>query len=891
MIGRKLGHYEISAHLGTGGMGEVYQALDSKLGRSVAIKLLPEAFTHDHDRAARFEREARVLASLNHPNIAAIYGIEESGGRKFLVMELVGGETLAEHIRRGAIPVDEALGIAKEIAEGLEAAHEKGIIHRDLKPANVKIAADGKVKILDFGLAKAYEPGTEASTLTMGETEVGTILGTLAYMAPEQAMGKPVDKRADIYAFGVVLYEMLAGTRLHRGETATETLASVMRDEPRWEKVPAQVRRLLQSCLEKDPQKRLRHIGDVMRLADDELGPRAAAGGKAWLRLGLGVAALAVAATASWTWWQSTRLPDLPMTRQDVDLGRELALSLPLSYVSNVAISPNGERIAYVARASTGDRMKLFTRRLDQAQAVELPGTDQPAGPFFSSDGRQIGFVSNRKLYRISVDGGSAVPLMAISGTFVGASWSEDSIVVAQRNLPLMIVPAGGGPATPVTEMQPSEYIQSSPQFLPGGKAVLFSANSLNSTNSVEGLVPQLSSIEVVTLEDHRRRVLTHDGGTFPRYVASSGTSGHLLYTQKGAMYAIPFDPDKLETRGSAVPVLDDLTGAGSNGGFIRQAPPFDISRTGTLVYQKNASGRPVSTIQWFDSSGPMAPLLAKPGGYKSPRVSPDGKRLALTVQEGGSPDVQVYDWQNDRSTKLTFGGRFYADPVWTPDGQFVVFDAGVNMFWGRADGAGQPQLLMYGKATIPVPWSFSPDGKRLAFMEQGSGSQISILAIEIKDGQLKAGTPEPFLATPFIDAEPAFSPDGKWIAYQSNESGQRDEIYVRPFPASSSGQGGKWVISTNGGSDPHWSRAGHELLYKGPDGIMTAAYSVKDDMFVAEKPRLWRANFSGTDFDLAPDGKRLAVVVQTEAAPPEREAVFVENFFDELRRKVPASK
>ena len=329
--------------------------------------------------------------------------------------------------------------------------------------------------------------------------------------------------------------------------------------------------------------------------------------------------------------------------------------------------------------------------------------------------------------------------------------------------------------------------------------------------------------------------------------------------------------------------------GAGSGGGFNK---PFDISQTGTLVYQKSTPGRTASsTIQWLDSTGKTVPLLAKPGAYQRPRVSPDGRRLVVAVQEGGFPDIQVYDWQNDRSTKLTFGGRFYADPVWTPDGRYVVFSAGTNMFWSRADGAGQPKLLVFGRATIPVPWSFSPDGKRLAYMAQGSGSQIWTVAIEESDGQLKAETPDPFLASPSMDTAPAFSPDGKWIAYQSNDSGQRDDIYVRPFPASSSGQGGKWVISTNGGSDPHWSHAGRELLYKGPEGMMSAAYSVKDGMFVAEKPRVWRANFSGADFDLAPDGKRLAVVVPTEAVQPEQEAVFIENFFDELRRRVPVGK
>jgi serine/threonine-protein kinase len=886
-IGSLLGPYCIEDRIGAGGMGEVWKARDTRVDRYVAIKTSHEEFND------RFRRDARAIAALNHPNICTLFDV----GPNYLVMELIDGPTLADRIQEEAIPLDEALAVANQIANALDAAHEKAIVHLDLKPANIKIRSDGSVKILDFGLAKAgaevqvtqATPGSPAALF-----EAGVILGTASYMSPEQAAGRPVDRRADIYAFGVVLYEMLTGERLHRGETVTETLASVMRDEPGWEKVPAPVRRLLQSCLEKDPRNRLRHIGDVMRLVDDDPRPQAAmAGGQGWAWnkawagsaawLWLGISALALAAVTGFAWWRPARLSDLPMVRVDVDLGAELDVSAPASFASNVAISPDGTRIVFVARALPGGRPKLFTRRLDQAKAVEIAGTDRAAGPFFSPDGRQIGFVSSGKLYRISVDGGQAVPLMDIPGTFVGASWSEDRIVVAQRNLPLAIISAGGGPATPVTEMPPLEYIQFSPQFLPGGKAVLFSANSIN-----KDTVPQLNSIEVVTLKDRRRKILLHDGSSHPRYLASFGGSGHLVYTLKGVLYAIPFDPEKLETGGPAVRVLDEM-GTGSGGAFIPQ--PFDISRTGTLVYLKNRQGRTaLSTIQWLDSTGKMSPLLAKPGPYKRPRISPDGKRLVIAVQEAGPSDIQVYDWQSDRSARVTFGGRVHTDPAWTPDGRYVVFDAGVNMFWSRADGAGQPQLLVIGRATIPVPWSFSPDGKRLAYVAQGSGSQIWTVAIEESGGRLKAGTPEPFLTSASTDTAPAFSPDGKWIAYQSNESGQRDDIYVRPFPASASAQGGKWVISTNGGSDPHWSRAGHELLYKGPEGMMSAAYSVKDGMFVAEKPRVWRAGFSGTDFDLAPDGQRLAVLLQMETVQPEHEAVFIENFFDELRRRVPAS-
>jgi serine/threonine-protein kinase len=597
-----------------------------------------------------------------------------------------------------------------------------------------------------------------------------------------------------------------------------------------------------------------------------------------------------VLAAAGWTWYRATRLTDLPLVRHDVDLGAEIALPGPTRYVSNVVISSDGTRVAYVARSLAGGPLKLFTRRLDQPKAIELPGTERPVGPFFSPDGRWLGFASTatRKLSKISVDGGALVPLMDLSAGFAGASWNEDSIVVAQSGSTTFLVriPSAGGQATPVTEMAPGEVIQSSPQFLPGGKAVLFAGNIGNEGGVAD---PDKASIDVVTLADQRRKTLVR-GGAFPRYVASFGGTGHLLYTFRGALYAMPFDPSKLETRGAAVPVLDDVMGSASVAG------KFDVSQTGTLVYQKGTGGGgPAPTsIQWLDSTGKQEPLLARQGAYATPRLSPEGKRVALQVQEGANQDIEIYEWQSDRTTKLTFGGKPYRNPVWTPDGQYVVFTVGVNMFWTRADGAGQPQQLTQGKGTgLIIPWSFSPDGKHLAYMDQSGGTQIWTLPIDEQNGQLKAGMPEQFLKTQFPDRQPSFSPDGKWIAYVSNATGQV-EIYVRPFPPPASGQGGQWVISTQGGTDPHWSRAGHDLLYRSPEGMMAASYTVKGETFVADKPRVWRANLSGTDLDLSADGKRLAVVVPVQAAEapkPEHEVVFLENFFDELRRRVPTGK
>jgi Tol biopolymer transport system component/predicted Ser/Thr protein kinase len=888
--GDKLGPYEILAAIGKGGMGEVFRARDPRTGRDVAIKISAEHFSE------RFDREVRAIASLNHPNICSLYDV----GPNYLVMELVEGENL-----KGPLPLATALDYARRIADALEAAHEKGIVHRDLKPGNIRVKADGTLKVLDFGLAKMGGTPTassdESPTVTMNETQAGVILGTAAYMSPEQAKGKPVDKRADIWAFGVVLYEMLTGERLFHGETITEVLASVLKEEPKFDRVPEKVRPLLRRCLEKDPKKRLRDIGEAMAWV--EVGPvvstpaapaRSRFGWAPWA-----VAGAAVVALGAVLWMQWPRVTDRPLVRQDVDLGAEIFLPGPVQYVTNVVISPDGTRVAFVARTSADGPLKLFTRRLDQPKAMELPGTEDVVGPFFSPDGQWLGFASGAKLNKIAADGGAVVPLADLSATFAGASWSEDSIVVGQSAAGggLKRLPAAGGQLSPVTEMLPGETIHSSPQILPGGKAVLFAANTTGD--------PDQATVEVVSLADHRRKTLVH-GGAFPRYAASSNTgsnrSGHLLYTFQGTLMAIPFDADRLETHGTAVPVLNDVRGVAQN-----VAGKFDVSQTGTLVYQKGSGGAlPLTTIQSLDSSGKLEPLLARQGTYLNPRLSPDGKRLALVVREGGNQSIQVYEWQSDRTTKLT-GAGFAYNPVWSPDGRYVIFrfyngGAGYGVLWTRADGASQPQPLLPSIIAPRIPWSFSPDGKRLAYFEPGgAGSRgnnfpIWTVPVEEQNGQLKAGTPEQFLKDQVVGQDPTFSPDGKWLAYSSADSGTTRDVFVRPFQQPASGPGGKWVISTQDGRLPVWSRASPDLLYQGPGGQMMAVrYTVKGDVFVADKPRGWGptpvAASNVMSFDLAPDGKRLAVVTPVgspEAPKQEHEVVFLQNFFDELRRKVP---
>ncbi len=884
--GTRLGPYEILSPLGAGGMGEVYRARDTKLNRDVALKIVPDAFASDPDRMARFTREAQTLAALNHPNIAHIHGLEESGRVRALVMELVEGEDLAQRLVRGPIPLDEALPIARQIAEALEAAHERGIIHRDLKPANIKVRDDGAVKVLDFGLAKAIDPAgasgvnvANSPTLTAYATALGMIMGTAAYMAPEQAKGKPVDKRADIWAFGVVLYEMLTGRRAFEGEDVSSILAAVIQSEPRWDSVPANVRRLLQSCLEKDPRRRLRDIGDVWKLLDDGPAARSRTGTPGWIAAGL---LAVVAAMALWAPWRGASPPTAqPLVRLDVDLGPDVSLA-PLvgPTFSTVVISPDGTRLVYVGSVSGGP-FRLLTRRLDQPKAAELPGTEGAMNPFFSPDGRWVGFWSGKAISKVPVDGGGAV-LLGELATMTGGHWDDDGNLVigtGPSSTGVLRMPSTEGLATPMLELASGELFHVDPQILPGGKALLFQA--IRTPPSQDN-----SSVDVVSIADRHRKTLVRGVGS-PRYLLS----GHLVYTNKSTMFAVPFDLERLETRGTAVAVLDDV----AYDAF--QQAQFDVSQRGTLVYRRRSGGASSSaTVQWLDPTGKQVPLLAKPGAYVgTPRVSPDGKRIAIAIKDGANQDIWVYEPQRDAMTRLTFGGPIFANPVWSRDGRYVVFGSfGGGVFWSRADGAGRPQVLMSSQS-LQFPTSFTLDGKRLAYTQVADGvPQIWTVPIQDNGGGLKAAAPERFLTTKFIDGDAAFSPDGRWIAYTSNESG-RLEVYVRAFAASVPAGGGRWPISNSGGAAPGWSPNGRELLYLAGDQIMTVGYTASDDSFVAEKPRVWAAGVrSASGFDLAPDGRRVAVSVAVgtpDVQTQEHSVVFVLNFFDELRRRAPVGQ
>jgi len=877
--GDRIGPYQIAERIGAGGMGEVYRAADSRMGRDVAVKVSAERFSD------RFSREVHAVAALNHPNVCILHDV----GENYLVMELIEGPTLAERIAHGPIPLEEALGIANQIAAALEAAHEKGIVHRDLKPGNIKIKPDGTVKVLDFGLAKVSEAAAAASseaspTISMAATQAGIILGTAAYMSPEQARGRPVDKRADIWAFGVVLYEMVTGKRLFRGEDLTETLAAVVKERPDLSEVPAPVRRLIERCLEKDPKKRLRDIGDWELLLRDVSPPAAVSQSSRLPRIAAGALAVALG-VALWAPWRVDKQVERPPIRLDVDLGEDVSLAPPQPTGSEIAISPDGTRLVYVS--GTFPEINLFMRRLDQAQTTELPGTQGGDNPFFSPDGRWVGFAIRDKLEKISVEGGAAVPFGEVP-SFGGASWGEDGSIIVSDVLGkgLLRYTAAAGPPQPLPGFSKKDA-PVTPQLLPGGKAVLFTEAQMSMD------VDQWTT-EVLTLADGHRKIVAR-GGASARYVGAPGQPGHLIYVNKTTLFAVPFDLDKLETRGTPGPVLDGVAISRESGlAQFDCAPGADGH--GVLVYRKaGANSGDLWTLKWIDEGGKTELLPVKPGEFRNLRISPDGERVALMATEGGHTDIWVYDTRRDAMTRRTFGDGYYSNPIWSPDGRNIVYASwGKGIFQARADGSGQPQELTESNAE-QEPYSFTPDGKRLAYIDPSEGrEQIWTIPLEEQAGQWKAGKPEPFFKTGFDDLRPSFSPDGHWLAYDSDESGKY-EVYVRAFPLSA-GPGGKWQISNSGGVSPQWSPNGHDLFYRSGLQIMAVSYKVEGGTFAAGKPRVWIAKMGKAEsgWDLAPDGKRILALTpgkSVEGAKPEHDVVFLLNFFDNLRQRAPWGK
>ena len=931
--GTRFGAYEIISTLGAGGMGEVYRARDARLDRQVAIKVLPDAVVDDPDRLARFEREAKVLAALNHPLIAHVYGFEQIGDRRAIVMELVEGFTLEERLAQGPLAIPDALVIARQLAEALETAHDLGIIHRDLKPANIKLmvrgnapprANDGRsdrglppidvddctVKVLDFGLAKAFDTAAGVSgnalnspTITARATELGTILGTAAYMSPEQARGKAVDRRADVWAFGVVCYEMLTGSRLFKGEDISDTMAAVLRQPIELAALPhgtpIAVRTLLERCLERDPRQRLRDIGEA-RIALERIESGAASSASAagttpaiasrstrtllpWILLGITVAALTVALGALFGPWARPAPPRLPapVTRVVSHIG--VPGSLVVDAGPAAVLSPDGRAI--VIRVRREKTPSLYVRHLDQLVPTELPGTEGATNPFFSPDGTQLGFFASGGLKTMPVAGG-ATATMNDAGTGRGAAWAANGDIVFQSSLfpktPLLRINAAGARVDGGTTLAPDEATHRWPQFLPGGQ-LLYGGNS-DVSEWDKG------TVRVETERGKPGKVVLR-GGYHARYVPT----GHLLYIHAGTLYGVRFDLGRLEVTSPPAPMIESVVATPGTGGA-----QYSIGSNGTLAYVPGRAANLDNRLHWLQPDGRTTPLTSAPGAWGNPRFSPDGKRIALQVTYGSHDQIAVYEWESDRLTQLTSDAANHRYPCWTPDGRRIIYssDEGksgtFNLFWRRADGSGPVERLTSSQSMQSNP-SVHPGGRVVMFADT-SGSNPGDLwilpLVEGPDKTLSAGRPRLLVNTSEFEALGAFSPDGKLIAYMSSEQGAF-QILVKPF----AGEGGPWRVSTTGGAHPAWSKTKSELLYTVDDQIMAVPYRFDGKAFSHDAPRPWSTVRYATagptrKYELHPDGKRAIVATpDTTGATTYDKVAFVFNFFDELRRLLPTDR
>jgi len=908
--GTRLGPYEMLSPIGAGGMGEVYRARDTRLDRIVAIKVLPSHLADRPELRERFEREARTIASLNHPHICALYDIGHQDGIDFLVLEYLEGETLAQRLLKGSLPLEQVLQYAIEIADALDKAHRKGITHRDLKPGNVMVTKSG-TKLLDFGLAKLQQeaapatPVADLPTMTHAITGEGTILGTLQYMAPEQVEGKTdeIDARTDIFAFGALVYEMATGRKAFEGKTSASVMAKILEVDPPpmaslQPMTPPALDRAVKKCLAKEPEKRWQAASDVC----DELKwiaeggsqaglaqPAAAKGIRSLGRWGLilGAGALLLAAVASLaTWHLKPSLPQ-PVSRFTITLppGQQLA---GLDSGPALALSPDGTHLAYVA--TQGGTQQIYLRAMDSLEATPVSGTQGAVEPFFSPDGQWLGFFADSKLKRISVSGGAATVLGDAAYPHAASWGGKDVIAFSSDNSPVLqlLAEAGSTPGTLTPLKVKGEFLRRWPELLPGGKAVLFStsANNANWTNAQVG-------VQIVG-SDERRNLI--QGGTNPHFAAS----GHLVYAQAGNLMAVVFDPQRLTATGAAIPVEQGILQSIGNG-----YAQYSISATGTMVYVPGSVQARERKLAWVSRNGTEQPLSAPARDYEFPRISPDGRRVAVSIVDQET-QVWLYDLTRNTLTRLTFEGNFNNTPAWTPDGKRITFESSragpTNIFWQLADGSGGLERLTNNEY-LNAPTSWSPDGQVLAFHEINPTTQRDIWVLRMGDpspgsGQaLSAGSaqvrqPQPFLRTPFNEADPRFSPDGRWLAYESDQSG-RQEIYVQPFP----GPGGKWQISTDGGSEPVWNRNGRELFYRSGDKMMAVDIATQTG-FTAGTPRMLfqgpyeKAPIPVSDYDISPDGQRFLMVKsseQTQAAPTQINVVL--NWFEELKQKVPTGK
>jgi Tol biopolymer transport system component/predicted Ser/Thr protein kinase len=874
--GTRLGPYDIVAPIGKGGMGEVYRARDTRLKREVALKVLPDAFARDPDRMVRFRREATVLASLNHPHIAALYGLEENT----LVMELVEGETLS-----GPLPIDTALDYARQIAEALEYAHEKGIVHRDLKPANVKIAAEGVVKVLDFGLAKVIEdPGPpdeagDSPTITLGSTRVGAIMGTAAYMSPEQASGKTADRRADIWSFGAVLFEMLTGRQAFAGESVADTLASVLKVEPDWDALPkgtpASIRRLVRRCLTKDRKQRLQAIGEARLALENPGGTEEHAQAKAH-------------ATFSWLPWAlaalfivATSLLSFRHFREAPPVAEVVRFQIPApgktSFTLGAYVSPDGRRIAFPA-AENG-RIVLRIQSLDSLESRPLAGTEGVIGQvFWSPDSRFIAFSAPGKLKKVEASGGSPQTVCDIPmAAWYGGGWSRDGVIDfgTIRGQGLMRVSAAGGAASPLTllDLSRGEIFHTDPSFLPDGRHFVYQRYS--SAEEKSGIY--LGSLDAKPEQQGSKRLVATLSSV--AYAPSSDPAlGYLLFVREGSLMAQAFDARRLELAGEAVPIAEDLPDFGR--------PQFSVSTTGVLAYRTGGETFPTTQLTWFDRAGKSLGTVGEPGQYNTVALSLDGTHVAVSRTDPqavggggrgtrGNTDIWLHEFARDTSTRLTFDPGMDWMASWSPDGSRIVFasarDGSMNLYQKVSSGAGNEEALLKSNET-KFPYDWSQDGRFLLYAVSAQRHSLWVLPLTGDDHK-----PIPYLQAESNASQARFSADSRWVAYMSDESGKR-EVYVRPFPAAS---GGKWMVSRGGGVQPHWRRDGKELFYISADSkLMSVEVTAGSGTFQAGIPKalfaapIWGGgvNNNVTRYDVTADGKKFLINSlprEGTAAPP----------------------
>ena len=896
-----MGHYEITSLLGEGGMGQVYRARDARLGRDVAIKVIPPAFTADADRLARFEREARVLASLNHTNIATIHGIEESGGTRALVMELVEGETLEEHLRKGALPREECLPIFLQIAEALEYAHEHGIVHRDLKPANVKLTPDGKVKVLDFGLAKALDTASSAMSGTTGAsptmsptitamgTQAGMIMGTAAYMSPEQARGRPVDRRADIWAFGVMLLEALTGRSTFAEETVSDTLAAVLRATPDLSTLPAAtpagVRRMIERCLRKDPRVRLQAIGEARVLIEEAqrgegedapgtapVAAQARASRPGWMAVAALAMAVAAGLAAGWILGRASSSLATPPMRYALALPDDLTLST--TEFTQIALSRDGtQQVAVVETA--GAMPQLLYRRIDELEPRILPDTAGATSPFFSPDGKWVAFFLNTEMAKVPIAGGPPVRLAESSGQPRGATWSTDGYVyfAPDSAVGLSRVSENGGPVEPVTRLDGdrSERTHRWPDVLPDGSAVIYTSDTQATTEYYDD-----ARIEAVRLATGERKILV-EGSSQARYLSS----GHLVFARAGAIFAVGFDPLALEARGSPVQVAQGIATVVGTG-----AVQFALAESGAALWASGGTTTNLWLPMWIESDGTETLTNIEAGVYSEIALSPDSTRVALVGGQGGVSDLWVADLERGSVTRLTFG-EFVSSPTWSPDGTRLAYGSrlqgtGSGNTWHvaikPADGSRDAKVLATGRR-IYAPSDFTPDGRLLLFDRLDDvGKQRDIWSIGLEG----AGDPRPVLEDQFMKFMATVSPDGRFMAYVSNEAGHAG-VYVRPFPNGD----GKWQISAPAGTEPHWSADGKEIVYRG-DGSLWRVSIDSARGFSAGRPEkiLDRAPLGANPrtYSLARDG-RILMGRQRDTEPAPRSLNFDLGFAGTVER------